>query len=938
MAARIIDGKSVADARRATLTERVAALATRGIHPCLAAISVHQDPAWGVYLRNQAAACLAVGIRHRTVALAADCTQEELSVAIETLNADDDVHGIILQSPLRRGDGTGPDLSDIQAQNLLSPSKDVEGVSPTNLGLVLAGRPALAPCTALAAVELCKAAMGDVRGVDAVVVGASTIVGKPIAQLLMALGATVTVCHIDTRDLKRHTQHADLIIVAVGKAGLIRPEHIKPGAVVIDVGINRVTGIDGKTRTVGDVDPTVTDVAGALSPVPGGVGALTTTILLESTTNAAERLANPQVGMEGAVLAQILGVEPSVAKRLAQVMGRHLAPAIDDGSRVPLDVRIARGVLVLDGAMGSELIAQGVAPERIAHACLERPDLVMAVHQSYLDAGAEALTTNTFGANRSRLAGDSALTLKIIKAGVQLARQVAQGRAYVIGSISPLGKMIGTDISSTDADEIFAEAALALANAGADALLIETMTSTAEAAIALAAARRVTKVPVLVSRTVTHDDAAELAEFSRVCSAGGATAIGVNCSAGPRMLSVIATHLAALTTLPVLVRPNAGNPVRENGKPVYHLRPDYLISHMAACVNAGVGILGGCCGIGPVHIAALAKAFAGAPLPARITTTTDIRATEPSAVIGTGHTLLDDARHGRFPVIAMVPGRLAPTIAAAAVKRLADAGAHAVGLLAGWPGATRGTRLPARLAHVQASAGRAAVLDVVATDTTLIHAQEMLLTAHLLGIHTVIIDAGVFSAESRADATRGCDAIELVELIKQLNQGLDLSGSRLEEPTAFVVGVRLPTSLIDQRPADVPAFVTAGARFFTLQPIYEAAHFRAAMSALTNVPLPIFAEILVLPDAATAEEIDNEIPRLSIPEHLRKRLAIDPTNDARGVERFLHHWRGRLAGAVLMLPDDRTTQAEAIVRSLCQQVVVTKPKTTSRRRKTTVQR
>src|ERR1043165_1893514 len=286
MPARLIDGKAIAEKRRARLADQVAALQARGIQPCLAAISVHVDAGWSVYLKNQAAACARVGIRHQVVTVDPQATQEDLNEVIEELNVDGAVHGIILQSPLRRftqgqtpvGDG----LSDFLAQALLSPDKDVEGVSPAHLGMVLAGKPALAPCTAVAAVELAKAAAHDlgreVRGMEAVVVGASTIVGKPVAQLLLAAGATVTVCHIDTRDLKSHTSKADLVVVAVGKAGLLKAEHVRPGAIVIDVGINRVPGADGKSVIVGDVAPEVAEVAAALTPVPGGVGALTTTI------------------------------------------------------------------------------------------------------------------------------------------------------------------------------------------------------------------------------------------------------------------------------------------------------------------------------------------------------------------------------------------------------------------------------------------------------------------------------------------------------------------------------------------------------------------------------------------------------------------------------------------------------------------------------------
>jgi 5,10-methylene-tetrahydrofolate dehydrogenase/methenyl tetrahydrofolate cyclohydrolase/methionine synthase I (cobalamin-dependent)/5,10-methylenetetrahydrofolate reductase len=936
MPARLIDGKKVAEARRARLAEQVDALAGRGLHPCLAAVSVHPDPGWSVYLRNQASACAAVGIRHRVVELPAGCTQEDLNEAIEALNLDGAVHGVILQSPLRRAPGaagTAEGLSDFQAQAQLSPAKDVEGVSPANLGLVLAGRPASAPCTAVAAVELAKAACAELgrelRGMEAVVVGASTIVGKPVAQLLLAAGATVTTCHIDTVDLGQHTRRAELLVVAVGRAGLIGRELVRPGAIVIDVGINRVAGANGRSEIVGDVHPDAAAVAAALTPVPGGVGALTTTVLLEATVAAAERLAEARPAVDGAALARVLGgtglgINPEVADRLADLLARHqVATPGARPLRSPLERRLAKGVLVVDGAMGSELIARGVAPAAIARANLEHPDLVQAVHQAYLDAGAEALTTNTFGVNRHRLQGDRELTVRLAAAGVRLAREVAGRRGsapvFVLGSLGPLGPVVGAELSGKDAEDAFAEVALAMADAGVDGFAVETMPSTVEAGAALAGIRRVSRLPVLVSRSCDRDDAVELAEFAGAMAAGGAAAVGVNCAVGPRQMLPVVARLARASGLPVLARPNAGFPTRDGGRPHYHLRPDYLVAQAREYVAAGASIIGGCCGVGPSHIAALVKALAGAercqPSPAPAVAPAPAPATPGPAA---GDPLLFEARAGRFPVLAMVPGRLGPKASGDALRRLAAAGAAAIGLLSGWPGSGRSARLPARLRHLQDAAGRPAVLELIAADTTLSAAQELLLTAHLLGLRTVIIDGGVFSGETRADAIGGgSDAVALVRAIKQLNAGRDLGGSRLEEPTAFTVGVRVAARHAAQA-GDASLgdhFVQAGADFLTLQPIYAPAAFRAAMAA-GRPAVPLFAEVLVLPDAATADELDNELPSLSVPERLKQRLAADPDEDAKGVLRFLSHWRERLAGVCLMLPDERTAQAEAIVRAI----------------------
>ncbi len=210
------------------------------------------------------------------------------------------------------------------------------------------------------------------------------------------------------------------------------------------------------------------------------------------------------------------------------------------------------------------------------------------------------------------------------------------------------------------------------------------------------------------------------------------------------------------------------------------------------------------------------------------------------------------------------------------------------------------------------------MLELIASSTTLAAGQELLLTAHLLGIRMVIIDDGVFAGDTRADAQGGGSAaVALVRAVRQLNAGRDLSGSRLEEPTDFAVGVRIPATrarALGGSSLDA-GYVEAGADFLSLQPIYEPAVFRALMSG-ARPGVPLFAEILVLPDAATADELDNELPSLSVPERLKSRLAGDPDEDAKGVLRFLAHWRERLAGVWLMLPDERTRQAEAIVRAI----------------------
>ena len=288
MTAKLIDGNAVAERMRGEVRRQVEQLAAEGQKLKLAALLVGEPPASMVYARSQARRCEEMGIGYQLVKLPVECDAHCLGAKIADLNADPSVTGIMLHLPL-------PPWIDVPSmQYLIDPYKDVEGVNPANIGLVFYGQPIIAPCTALAVVELIKETRIALKGLEAVVVGQGPIVGLPISIFLIQHFATVTTCHVATNSLVAHTRRADLLIVAVGKPGLITAEHVKPGAVVIDVGINRVktTDADGKevARTVGDVDTdSVREVASALSPVPGGVGPVTVTVLLRNTVEAARK-------------------------------------------------------------------------------------------------------------------------------------------------------------------------------------------------------------------------------------------------------------------------------------------------------------------------------------------------------------------------------------------------------------------------------------------------------------------------------------------------------------------------------------------------------------------------------------------------------------------------------------------------------------------------
>jgi methylenetetrahydrofolate dehydrogenase (NADP+)/methenyltetrahydrofolate cyclohydrolase len=286
MAARIIDGKALAAQLRAALKPAVAALAARGARPGLAAIVVGDEAASRVYVRNKIRACEETGVRSESHELPAHVSEQAILERVAALNADARVHGILVQLPLPRG---------VNAERVLaavSPTKDVDGFHADNLGLLLRGRPRFVPCTPAGVMRLLEHAGVPLAGRRAVVIGRSSIVGKPLALLLLQKDATVTICHSKTTHLAALAREADVLVAAAGAPRLVGAEMVKPGACVVDVGIHR--GEDGKL--VGDVDAAaVAQTAGWLTPVPGGVGPMTVAMLVANTVRATELTLGPAI-------------------------------------------------------------------------------------------------------------------------------------------------------------------------------------------------------------------------------------------------------------------------------------------------------------------------------------------------------------------------------------------------------------------------------------------------------------------------------------------------------------------------------------------------------------------------------------------------------------------------------------------------------------------
>jgi methylenetetrahydrofolate dehydrogenase (NADP+)/methenyltetrahydrofolate cyclohydrolase len=293
MSATIIDGKASAARLREKIAATTAALkAAHGIVPGLATVLVGNDPASEVYVRNKRKTAEALGFNSVHVELPADVSQDTLVAKVKALSADKAVHGILVQLPLPKH------LDENAVLDALDPAKDVDALTPTNAGLLLSGRAILKSCTPAGVMLLLKEYVGDIAGKEALVIGRSLLFGKPAAQLLLAANATVTMAHSRSRDLPGLARRADILVAAIGKPEFVKADWIKPGATVIDVGINRVDAGNGKTKLVGDVDyHTAREVAGAITPVPGGVGAMTIVCLMQNTLIAAcaqNRLPLPQ--------------------------------------------------------------------------------------------------------------------------------------------------------------------------------------------------------------------------------------------------------------------------------------------------------------------------------------------------------------------------------------------------------------------------------------------------------------------------------------------------------------------------------------------------------------------------------------------------------------------------------------------------------------------
>jgi homocysteine S-methyltransferase len=594
---------------------------------------------------------------------------------------------------------------------------------------------------------------------------------------------------------------------------------------------------------------------------------------------------------------------------------------------------------VADGAMGTMLYAKGV----YLHRCydevnLAAPDLVEAVHLDYLRAGAEAIETNSFGANPPKLArhGLEERTEEINRRAAEIARGAAGDAAVVLGAIGPLGVRMEPwgPMGEEEARAHYERQARALAEGGVDGFCLETFGESAEVRAALLACRAAAPtLPVVAQMTVTREGTGVTGlrpeDFAARLDAWGADVIGVNCSVGPAAMLSVVERLRSATARPLSVQPNAGPPREVDGRTMYLATPDYLEKFARRFLEAGARLLGGCCGTTPDHVRALAKAVrrarAGlAPAPAAAGRPAAAPRPPPAsppplaARSGLGATL---ARGGHPLLVELLPPRgcdPAPVLEKA--RRLAALGVTAINV----PDGARALAKMSPLAlgvRLQAEAGVEAVLHYCCRDRNLLGIQADLLGAAALGVRNLLLVTGdppILGDYPDATAVFDLDAIGLVNVAARLNRGEDLAGNPAGPSTAFVLGVALnPSATRLSRELDRWRWkLDAGAEYAVTQPVFDPEALLRFLDALPGRRVPVLAGVWPLQSLRNAEFLNSEVPGVHVPESVRARLAAAP--DAEGQRRVgeevaaetAEAIRHRVDGFQVSLPFGRVEAAE----------------------------
>ncbi len=562
-----------------------------------------------------------------------------------------------------------------------------------------------------------------------------------------------------------------------------------------------------------------------------------------------------------------------------------------------LDLLDSRKLLLFDGGMGTLLYSHGVFINRCFDELnLTAPDLVFDCHAQYVKAGADVIETNTFGANRVKLAahGLEDRLDEINRRGVELARKAAGDTVLVAGAIGPLGIKIEPwgPTSTEEARELFAEQAKALAQAGVDLIILETFGDLNEIHQALAAARSVCDLPVIAQMTLQEDGNSLYGTapetFAARLEAWGASVVGVNCSVGPEVALQSVERIVPSTHLPVSVQPNAGVPRAIEGRNLYLASPEYFEEYAKRFVLAGARIVGGCCGTTPEHTRAMRKAlYALAPesrpkdtrgIVAKVNGTTPVVQEKP---LPERSGLARKIASGQFVTsIELVPPRghqVGKVIERA--RRARQAGVDVINIPDGPRASARMSSL-ALAVLIEREAGIESLLHYTCRDRNLLGMQSDMLGAHALGLRNLLIITGdppKMGDYPDATAVFDVDSIGLTNMVTRLNRGLDLGGNSIGDPTEFVVGVGVNPGAVNLD-FELNRFywkVDAGAHFAITQPVFDVAVLESFLDTLAkrNIRIPVLAGIWPLVSLRNAEFMNNEVPGASVPEPILRRMA-----------------------------------------------------------------
>jgi len=566
---------------------------------------------------------------------------------------------------------------------------------------------------------------------------------------------------------------------------------------------------------------------------------------------------------------------------------------------------LAQRVILFDGAMGTELYRRGVFINRSwDEVNLAQPELVREIHEGYLRAGAEVLTTNTFGANLPRLAphGLADRHDEINAAAVRIAREVAQDRAWVAGSIGPLGVRMEPfgPLTPGDTFQIFKRQAQVLCEAGVDLLVLETFGRLPELWQAFRAARAVCDRPVIPCMTFQRrgpgreqPDHETPAWAARAIAAWKPVALGTNCGNGPRDMLEIVAEMAEATSIPILAQPNAGLPQQVEGRTVYLAGPEYMAEYARRMVQKGAAMVGGCCGTTPAVIREMAT-FLRSIAPMRQPETAPIQAVAPPVTgaltpvpLPARSAFAEKLASGRFCVsVELDPPRgVDPARAVEGAALLREAGIDAVNIADGPRAVPR--MGAAYLAHlVLERHGIEPIVHVCCRDRNVLGLQMDLIGAHALGVRNLLAVTGdppKLGSYPDATAVFDLDSVGLIAFVEALNRGLDFAGTPVGGQTAFLVGAGCNPGHVDLD-LEVERFgrkIEAGAAFFFSQPVFEPEVLQRFLDRVGAFPrVPFLVGILPIVSAKNAEFLHNEVPGMQIPAEVRARLAAAPSRDA----------------------------------------------------------